>query len=127
MALAVAWLLQVHHEWYLEPRESSLSHFCLVNVNVEVLGLKPGQGVWMCGEDEALGGWQVHSALQLTRLAPAEPGAGGEEARDRCMWWALVRLPSSRNIVYKYFVAPRTPPVSDACWEGTLLCLNPEP
>jgi hypothetical protein len=113
--------VQVYNEWYLEPREAREAHFCLVNVNVEVLGLMPGQGVWICGEDEALGGWLVHKALPLARLAPAGHGAGGAEAQQRCLWWALVRLPSNRNIVYKYFVAPLSSPHSSTCWEGTSL------
>ena len=41
------------------------------------------------------------------------------QAQGRCLFWALVRLPSSRNMVYKYFVAPQGLPVSDVCWEGT--------
>ena len=111
--------VQVHHEWYLEPRDPDLCLSSLFNVNVQVAGLPHGWGVWMCGADEALGSWDMSRALPLTRLEPLpRECADREQGQSDCIWWALVRLPAGRDIMYKYFVAPRVSSGADVHYEG---------
>ena len=52
-------------EGYLESRVARLSGKCLVKIDVEVVGgLLPREGVYVCGDDAALGSWQQVDLLQ---------------------------------------------------------------
>ena len=97
---------------YLEPLDSSLAGTCLVTVSVEVVGLKKEHRVWICGGLGELGEWKAGGGVELA-YSPQLSLEGGLTH----VWSAVLRLPSSQDVAYKYCVARRGVDPADACFE----------
>ena len=100
----------VNDECYLEAVDPSLCGTCLFKVDVEVKGLARGDSVWICGDDEALGGWQEGRGVKLVGSPHVSGGASH-------IWSAVVRLPTGKQVAYKYCVAYKDDNVRNSRWE----------
>ena len=97
---------------YLEPVDGSLAGTCLVTINVEVVGLNKDHRVWICGGTQALGEWDASKGVELAYSPELSLERGVAH-----VWSAILRLPSSHDVMYKYCAARADADAAQACWE----------